>query len=57
VAVGCHQLEWGQQAHRFYTAAGYDPRKEPFGICFDPAKIMAEVTWDPKTNAFIGHVN
>ena len=56
VAVGCHQLEWGQQAHRFYTAAGYDPRKEPFGICFDPAKIMAEVTWDPKTNAFIGHV-
>ena len=50
VAVGCHQLEWGQQAFRFYAAAGYDPRTEPFGVCFDPAKLMAEVTWDAKTN-------
>ena len=50
VAVGCHQLEWGQQAFRFYAAARYDPRTEPFGVCFDPAKLMAEVTWDAKTN-------
>lgn len=50
VAIGCHQLEWGQQAFRFYEAAGYDPRTKPFGICWDPAKMKAEVTWDAKTN-------
>ena len=50
VAIGCHQREWGEQAFRFYDRAGYNPRTEPFGICFDPAKIMAEITWDQKTN-------
>ena len=50
VGIGCHQPEWGQQAFRFYDAAGFDPRTQPFGISFDPAKMMAQVTWDPKTN-------
>ena len=30
VAVGCHQLEWGQQAHRFCSAADTSIGSEPF---------------------------
>eukprot|EP00966_Prymnesium_polylepis_P268892 6212059-Prymnesium_polylepis.1 len=51
VAVGCHQPEWGKQAFDFYDRVNFDPRTEPFGISFDPAKIMAEITWDQKTNS------
>ena len=29
----------------------------PCGISFDPAKMMAKVTWDSKTNAFVGGVD
>lgn len=46
VAIGCHQREWGQQAFRFFDAAGYDPRTQPFGISYDPAKMKAKFTWD-----------
>ena len=50
-------LEWGQQAFRFYDTAGFDPRTKPFGISFDPAKMMAQVTWDPKTDGFVGQLD
>ena len=57
MALGCYQAEWGQQAYRLFNSAGFDPRTRPFGLCFDPVKMMSQITWDPKTNGFVGQLD
>ena len=56
-AIGCHQAEWGAQAFRVFTAAGIDPSTAPFGLCWDPAKMRGEITWDARTGQAVGHLD
>ena len=57
VTTGCNQPQWGKQAFDIFKAINYDPKTEPFGICFDAAKVMGKLTWDEKGGRWVGQID
>lgn len=55
--TGCSQLEWGVQAHRIFSAAGFDPATQPFCLCFDAAKVVGKLTWDQRAGRWVGQLD
>ena len=55
--TGCSEPEWGQQAARIFSAAGYDPKVQPFGLCFDAVKVTSRLTWNQRLGKWVGQVD